>query len=41
MEALNDYFLMAVFTFLPNKVCVFAIFMFNLDKETMAVKGLT
>ena len=34
MKALDEYFLMAVFTLLLNRVDVFAIFMFNLDRET-------
>ena len=40
MKALNEYFLMVVFTLLLNKVHVFATFMFNLDSETMAPKAL-
>ena len=34
MKALDEYFLMVVFTLLLNEVHVFAIFMFNLDRET-------
>ena len=41
MKALDEYFLMVVFTLLLNRDHVFAIFMFNLDRETKAVKGLT
>ena len=37
MKALDEYFLMVVFTLLLSKVHVFANFMFNLDRE--AVKG--
>ena len=37
MKALDEYFLMVVFTLLLNRVHVFAIFMFHLD---MAVKTL-
>ena len=33
MKALDEYFLMVVFTLLLNKVHVFANFMFNLDRE--------
>ena len=33
MKALDEYFLMVVFTLLLNRVHVFAIFMFNLDRE--------
>ena len=40
MEALNEYFLMSVFTLLLNGVHVFANFMFNLNREPMAMKGL-
>ena len=31
MKALDEYFLMVVFTLLLNRLHVFAIFMFNLD----------
>ena len=34
MKALGEYFLMVLFTLLLNRVCVFAILMDNLDKET-------
>ena len=34
MKALDEYFLMVVFTLLLNTVHVFSIFMFNLDRET-------
>ena len=34
MEALDEYFLMVVFTLLLNRVNVFANFMFYLDRET-------
>ena len=34
MKALDEYFLMTVFTLLLNKVYVLANFMFDLDKET-------
>ena len=34
MKALNEDFLMVVLTLLLNRVCVFANFMFNLDRET-------
>ena len=34
MKALDEYFLMVVFTLLQNRVHVFAIFEFNLDSET-------
>ena len=34
MKALDEYFLMVVFTLLLNRVHVFAIFMFNLDDKT-------
>ena len=37
MKALNEYFLIVLFVLLLNKVHVFAIFMFNFNKET-AVK---
>ena len=40
MKALDEYFLMVVFVLLLNKVHVFAIFMFNLDRETWQWKGL-
>ena len=33
MKALDEYFLMVVFTLLLNRVHVFANFMLNLDKE--------
>ena len=33
MKALNEYFLMVVFTLLLNRVHVFAIFMFNFDRK--------
>ena len=34
MKALDEHFLMVVFTLLLNTVHVLAIFMFNLDRET-------
>ena len=34
MKDLDEYFLMVMFTLLLNRVHVFAIFMFNLDRET-------
>ena len=34
MKALDEYFLMVVFTLLLNTVHVFASFMLNLDRET-------
>ena len=34
MKALDEYFLMVVFTLLLNRVHVFTISMFNLDRET-------
>ena len=40
MKALDEYFLMVVFTLLLNRDHVFAIFMFKLDRNK-AVKGLT
>ena len=40
MKALDEYFLMVLFMLLLNTVHVFAIFMSNLDRETMAVKEL-
>ena len=39
MKALYDFFLMVVFMLLLNKLYVFEIFMFNLDKETWDWKG--
>ena len=39
MKALDEYFLVVVFTLLLNRVHVLAIFIFNL-KRNMAVKGL-
>ena len=39
MKALDEYFLMVVFTLLLNRVHVFANFMFNLDRETWQSKG--
>ena len=33
MKALNEYFLLVVFTLFLNRLFVFAIFMFNLDKK--------
>ena len=39
MKALDEYFLMAVFTLLLNRVHVFAIFMFKFGQRNMAVKG--
>ena len=40
MKALDEYFLMLLFMLLLNTVHIFAIFMSNLDRETMAVKEL-
>ena len=40
MKALDEYFLMVLFMLLLNTVHIFAIFMSNLDRETMAVKEL-
>ena len=40
MKALNEYFLMVVFTLLLNRFHVFAIFMFKFGQRNMAVKGL-
>ena len=34
MKALDEYFLMVVFTLFLHKLHVFAIFMFNLNRET-------
>ena len=34
MKALDEYFLIAVFPLLLNRVNVFANFMFNMDRET-------
>ena len=39
MKALDEYFLMVVFIWLLNRVHVFAIFVFNLDRS-MSLKGL-
>ena len=39
MKVLDEYFLMVVFTVLLDRDCLFAIFMFNLDKETWQGKG--
>ena len=39
IKALDEYFLMVVFTLVLNRLLVFAIVMFNLDRET-ALKGL-
>ena len=41
MKALDEYFLMLVFTLLLNRVHVFANFMFYLNRETKAVKELS
>ena len=35
MKALNEYFLMAVYILLLNRVHVFAYFLFNLDREQL------
>ena len=40
MKALEKYFLMVVFTLLLNRVHVFAIVVFNLDRKSLTVKGL-
>ena len=34
MKALDEYFLMVVFTLLQNRIHVFADFMFNLNRGT-------
>ena len=34
MKALDEHFLMMVFTLLVNRIHVFTIFMFNLDRQT-------
>ena len=39
MKALNEDFLMVVFKLLLNRLNVFAIFMFDLDRETWQWKG--
>ena len=39
MKALAEYFLIVVFTLLLNRVHVFAIFMFNLNRVTWQWKG--
>ena len=39
MKALDEYFLIMVFTLLLNKLYVFLIFMFNSEQRNMAVKG--
>ena len=39
MKALDEYFLMVVFTLLLNRVHVFANFIFNLNRETWQWKG--
>ena len=39
MKALDEYFLMVVFTLLLNTVNVFANFMFNMNRETWQCKG--
>ena len=39
MKALDEYFLMVVFPLLLNRVHVFAIFMFNLDREMQQCKS--
>ena len=41
MKALDEYFLMVVFTLLLNRVHVFANFMSNLNRETWHPKGKT
>ena len=33
MKALNEYFVMVVFTLLLNRLHIFSIFMFNLDSR--------
>ena len=38
MKALDEYFLMVVFTLLLNRLHVFANFMFHLENKNMAVK---
>ena len=37
MKALDEYFLMVVFTLLLNRVHVFANFMFNFDQRNVVV----
>ena len=39
MKALDDYFLLVVFTLLLNSGHVFLIFMFSLDRESWQWKG--
>ena len=39
-KALKEYFLIVVFPLSLNRVHVFANFMFTMNRETMAVKGL-
>ena len=34
MKALDEYFLMVVFTLLLNRVHIFAVVVFNLNRET-------
>ena len=41
MKALDEYFLMVVFTLLLNRLHVFAIFMFNLVRENWQWKRVT
>ena len=40
MKALDEYFLLVVFTLFLNRVNLFANFMFHLNIEIMAEKGL-
>ena len=39
MKALDEYFLVVVFTLLLNRVHVLAIFVFNFDRERWQQKG--
>ena len=41
MKALDEYFLIVVFTLLLNRVHVFVNFMFNMSRETWQSKGKT
>ena len=40
MKALDERFLMMMFTLLLNRIHVFAIFMFNLNRETSALESI-
>ena len=37
MKALDKYFLMVVFTLLPNKIHLFANFVFNLNSAELSI----